>query len=213
MFKPVIFYLHGFASDANSSKIKILHDNFKKNNVKFFADSYNTYDPVLGHNEINDLVLKNLNTEKEVPIFVGTSLGAYWAYYFAAKYNGHYVIANPSLFPAESLKKYLNDTGKYKNFAGLEFDFTENMLKNYNDYLNFDNDVIPFPKSGHVLMNLGDEIIADSFPVVENLLKDHAEIVYLKGGNHRFENTDALIEKINDIIHYNLEIGINENNV
>lgn len=189
----IVFYLHGFASSADSTKIAVLREHFSGTDIHFVAESYNTYDPNVAHTEINTLIAAN-QTADQAPIFVGTSLGGYWAYYFAAKYRGHVVLANPSLFPTESLGKFVQADGSYTSFSGEEFVFTQQMVDDYQNYP-LDNK----PTSGIVLLNTGDELIGHTFPRVEQQLKDIATIQYLVGGNHRFENIDDLITAIEQV--------------
>ena len=210
--KPVIFYFHGFASSAESSKVAHLRKYYDEKNIKFVCESYNTFDPLKAHFEISALIEDNLKPSSgDVPIFVGTSLGAFWAYYFAETYDGYYVVGNPSMFPRDSLDKYVKPSGVYENFAGEEFSFTKKMIDNYSSFEvldKFDN----APRGGIALFNTGDEILGPIFPKIRRALNEKGTgcCVDLKGGEHRFSNVEALTEGINDIIAFQIELGIDE---
>ena len=203
--KPVIFYLHGFASSADSEKVNVLREHFKNRNIKFVAESYNTYSAKESIEFIHDLVLKNLNAG-ETPIFCGTSLGGFWSLAMAAFYRGHFVIANPSLFPDVSLMKYVTENGLAKDFKGAVHLFNE---ENVLDFKNFSPvESIEKISGGKVLLCTGDEILADTFPTVVELLEEVSNIEWIDGGNHRFENMEKLISSIEEVIHYNVEVGV-----
>ena len=156
-------------------------------------------------NTFNEVI--DIDRETEVPVFVGTSLGAYWAYRFATAFNSHFVVANPSFFPKESLKKYLNDEEVYIDFGGNEHVFKEAWLNAYHD-LDFD---YPRPKSGVALLCKGDEVLGHTWKDIESLLHDKYEVHYLEGGNHRFEDMNELVNGIDEVVEYSINLGIDEN--
>jgi uncharacterized protein len=104
-----IFYIHGFASSGNSSKSIALKQVFGANNV--IAPDF-PVNPDMIEKMVNDLVRKN----KNYPIiFVGTSIGGFWANYFAQKWDTLCVIVNPATKPSKTLAKYVGK--KVKNYA------------------------------------------------------------------------------------------------
>jgi predicted esterase YcpF (UPF0227 family) len=98
----VIVYLHGFASSGNSAKAQALIDRFGANHV------WNPDLPI-DPDQVYDLITKKLNVwlnggqYHEKLVFVGTSLGAFYATYFGLLYDAPFVIVNPSVFPDKSL--------------------------------------------------------------------------------------------------------------
>jgi len=198
VLKPVIFYFHGFGSHANSRKVKILKEHFKSNNTKFVAVSYNTYDPDKAYNTLKEVVERNISKGYE-PIFVGTSLGGYWAKMFASDYSGYMVGANPSFYPKTSLVKYLKPNNVFTDFMGNDHEFTKKMVDKYNTY--YDRNYL-LSAGVTLLLCANDEILGDTW---DNVIKNHpkAKVKILDTGTHRFEDMDALIS----------EIGIFENRI
>lgn len=105
--KKLIYYFHGFGSNANSDKIQRIED--------FFGGSADvmSYDininPEIAFDELSERIMDDLvgriHSNDNI-IFIGTSLGAYWAYRLAVSFGVTCVMLNPSLNPKESLKKY-----------------------------------------------------------------------------------------------------------
>lgn len=81
----MILYLHGFGSCANSNKTKILKSHF----LDFYA-------PGLPENP-KETISKIESLINPKTMLIGSSLGGYYAIYFAVKYNLKAVLINPSL--------------------------------------------------------------------------------------------------------------------
>lgn len=152
-----IVYLHGFASSGSSPKVDDLVRQFGQENV---------YSPDLPINpqEVRETVENIVQTwlsnrsESDRLIFVGTSLGAFYANYFAQLYDCPAVLVNPSIRPSETLRNRLGVNTNY--MSGEEFVVTmaylEEMSKmrdfinhNYNGslislFVAKDDDVIPY---------------------------------------------------------------------
>lgn len=101
----MIVYLHGFGSAGGGPKPEALVDAFGTENV---------ISPTLPVNpdEVETIVttiVRDVATTGNWPlIFVGTSLGGFWANYFAQKWDSPCVIINPSTSPSKSLARSLN---------------------------------------------------------------------------------------------------------
>ena len=95
-----IIYLHGFNSDENSNTVISLKKIFND----LIGISYDYIIPDLAHEKIKNTIDAVLKIDKEI-ILVGTSLGAFWANYFAQKYLLKCVLVNPSLYPWVSLTR------------------------------------------------------------------------------------------------------------
>lgn len=174
----MIIYLHGFASSGNSNKATMLRERFGASNV---ATPDLPFDPKQVYSMVHKIVVdsvKTIDTFSSPIVFIGTSLGAFYANYFSHLYDCHAILVNPSVTPSETLK---NRLGPNKNYAtGEEFFVSlahltelEEMKKyikdNYiggliNLFLAKDDDVIPyeaaleafkFPKSVYVSENGG----------------------------------------------------------
>jgi predicted esterase YcpF (UPF0227 family) len=103
----MIVYLHGFGSSGNSQKADALKAVFGEDQV--FAPDL-PVDP----NDVVDLIKDQVFfwylADRDIMgklVFVGTSLGAFYATYFAHTFDAPAVIVNPSSKPHETLKKVL----------------------------------------------------------------------------------------------------------
>lgn len=104
-----IVYLHGFNSSAQASTLQVLRAHFGTIAV---GVSYDYINADRAHQQIQTLIAEFWGQEEI--IFVGTSLGGFWANYFAQRYGEKCVLINPSLRPSESLKKYIGENANYK---------------------------------------------------------------------------------------------------
>jgi len=120
----MIIYLHGYASIGNGEKSQLLRDYFGSSHV---VSPNLPVDPDQVENIIDELVQKYSN---ESIVFVGTSLGGFWANYAAQKYSFPCVIVNPAACPSISLKKYMTATIN-KFYIGEIHKITQEILDGY----------------------------------------------------------------------------------
>ena len=119
-----IVYLHGFASIGTSVKSNALREKFGTENV--YSPDF-PVDPDMVES-MNDTFME---TNKNFPvIFVGTSLGGFWANYFAQKWDAPCVIVNPATQPSASLAKYI-DAPVNKYYVGQITEVTPEILDGY----------------------------------------------------------------------------------
>ncbi len=114
----MIVYLHGFASTGNSSKVDLLRQRFGDDMV--VAPDL-PFDPTEVVSMVDTIVTKFMENRKpdEKLVFVGTSLGAFYANYFGHIYDCPIVLVNPSGNPSESMKSRLGTNTNY--VTGEEF--------------------------------------------------------------------------------------------
>jgi len=103
--KKMIVYFHGYGSSKTSDKVSRL-----KKDPDFNVYSFNIdIDPEVAYAElihnIDMALIEDLHNPEEV-VFVGTSLGGWWASKMADLYKCKAVIINPSIFPETSLLKH-----------------------------------------------------------------------------------------------------------
>jgi uncharacterized protein len=120
----VIVYLHGFGSIGASPKVDALKQVFGADKV--LAPNL-PMDPVEVKNIIHEIVKEYSEARADAPegaeihnerlIFVGTSLGGFYANYFGQRYNCPAVVVNPSTNPSVKLRDRL---GPNKNFQTNE---------------------------------------------------------------------------------------------
>lgn len=177
-----MLYLHGFGSCGEGNKSAELKKHFGAENV-FSPDL--PYAPLDAITYIDSL-LKLENIE----ILVGSSLGGFYATYFAEKYAMKAVLLNPSTQPWDTLSSYV---GWQKRFCDEEvFEFkpayiaqlkTLEVEIKHGTYL--------------VLLQSEDEVL--DYSKAQSLYNTHKVIVEY-GGNHRFENLDEYMSMIEKFI-------------
>ena len=98
-----ILYFHGFASSSDSNKAKIISSYISKisSNTKIIIpDLNNNFQKAISQIE---LLIKN----NDKPIsFIGSSLGGYFAAYFADIYNAKAILVNPAIPPLRGFDDY-----------------------------------------------------------------------------------------------------------
>lgn len=191
----MIVYLHGFASSGTSAKVDALRERFGYDNV--LAPNL-PFDPEAVVDMVNDLVSTFLVKRKtgEKLIFVGTSLGAFYANFFGQVYDCPVVLVNPSSNPSESLKARLGPNVNY--MTGEEFmvsvahlDKLEMMRKKVAEtysgalvslFVSRDDEVIPY------------ESMLESFPYT-------SKTVIMEDGGHRFtQYWNLVVDRLGELV-------------
>jgi predicted esterase YcpF (UPF0227 family) len=179
-----VVYFHGFASSPNSSTVTQLR--------KVFPDLYAARVPFrFTQNAIKDLtdelrgyLSKNAKKGQRV-VFVGTSLGGFFAIKMAEAFDCPVVAINPSTNPSLELKQYLGRNEIYGSNAA--FDFTQGDLKSFQSAKLKNGPLVK------VLVGSQDKVIS---PEKSKRLFSNVS-VYNTG--HRFENIAPIIAAINEI--------------
>jgi uncharacterized protein len=176
---PALIYLPGFNSGPQSEKSASLMRHFAALEVA----SYDSWDPDQGHRDL-DALMRPLASV--APVLVGSSLGGFWAWHFAAKYRLRCVLLNPCMTPEVTLAPYLGEVqNMYSGAKGL---LTRAHLLRYGVYRGGS------PLACTVLHEKGDELI----PYQESVANFSAPVrlVLVEGGSHRFENLEVAIAEI-----------------
>ena len=176
----MILYIHGFGSCGDSVKSRTLKSRFGERDV--LAPDL----PVDPHMAI--VFLEELIEEHDVDLLIGSSLGGYYAAYLADRYGIKSVLVNPSTRPYETLAAYVGENSRWCDGATFEWKsgYVE-ALKRYE---------VKQEKASLqrlVLLQSGDEVLdyrlaAQNYSAYEVLIEE--------GGNHRFENLDAYLGRI-----------------
>lgn len=178
-----IVYLHGFGSSSQTPKVKFLAD-------KFGAENVITFDIPSRAKEAFNLIERNLlNIFREFGtdiILVGTSLGGFWANYFASKYDLKCLIMNPSLNPSVSLKQ--------EHALKMVPDWKEEYAEEYARYEGNYGSVFRV-----VLLDLDDEIL-NSYDTLYKFI-NNSKVVTSSGGTHRYDHLDVLEAELRDAIN------------
>lgn len=180
----MVFYIHGFNSLATGSKKITDFSRFLGMTVTpLDYESGNFYD-----NNIEKMIkVINKFKNQEPHIFIGTSLGGFYAANLATIFNGTAIMLNPAINPSQTLQKYLGINENYTTFQ--TYTLVEEKVNSYPD--------IRIPEKTLVLLNEGDEVISSLDTI--SFLDNKYRYVLFPGGNHRF---DALEEASNYILDF-----------
>lgn len=117
--KKVIFYFHGFGFNPSSEKVFKLKKVFPEDVVIKLDIDYRLNEVDI-HNQlekqISEILQEYLHEEVEI-IFMGTSMGAWWASQFHVKHLSKLIVINPVYEPKNTLKRFgvsLGSTDKYQ---------------------------------------------------------------------------------------------------
>ena len=187
-----IAYIHGFNSSPNTKTFISLKEGMPHLNV--VSLEYDYINPDRSYLRLLSQVEKLLTEDPDI-VFVGTSLGAFWAHYLSVRFNATCVLVNPSIHPSISLQKYIGDnvnyaTGEIKTLT----------LSNCLSYKKYEEDKTLFVPQSRTVVVLGmkDDVLD---PIAtETYFKDAAEIIKIEDMGHRVRNVESLINIINSTL-------------
>jgi len=191
----MIIYLHGFASSGASDKVTQLRKRFGDDKViapDLPFDPDEVYKLVV-YDIVNDFIKSR--EPKEKLVFVGTSLGAFYANYFGHLYDSCVVLVNPSGTPSETLKEKLGPNTNYH--TGEEFlvslahldkldRMREHVKAMYSPslvslFVAKDDEVIPY------------ESMLEGFP--------YATVTVMEDGGHRFaDHWNLVVDRVESLL-------------
>ncbi len=124
-------YIHGLNSDLNSRPYQSMSKFLK---VVDLGHDY-TKEANCSYTQLSDQIEKNIEEARKnnqtIKLF-GTSLGGFWALYFANKYDLACMTFNPVTFPHQQLLPFV---GKQQNEYSLaEYDLTDDIVKSYQNF-------------------------------------------------------------------------------
>ena len=180
-----IFYFHGFASSADSTKAIVFNDFIKE---KF--SNISLHIPNIDNSieksfiQLEKLVGKN----KGDRLFIGSSLGGFYATYFAEKLGSKAVLINPASNPYLGMEMYL---GKNTNYStNEEFYLTKKDL----EILKLNNvSKVNSPANYLVLIETGDDVIPFKYTLD---FYSGCNFRIVNGGSHSFDSFKEKLEII-----------------
>tara|TARA_B100000524_G_scaffold168991_1_gene86463 strand:- start:57 stop:629 length:573 start_codon:yes stop_codon:yes gene_type:complete len=180
-----ILYFHGFASSSDSDKAKIIKNHISKISKKikiFIPDLSNNFKEA--SNQINKLLKKS---EKDF-VFMGSSLGGYYADFFANINNSKAILINPAIPPLKGFEEYLGENENYS--TGEKFNVTKEDIKFLRSLVvkKCNNQ-----KNTLVLLESGDEVL-NYIETAKYFKGSNIDITY--GGSHTYESITQKLEKI-----------------
>lgn len=178
----MILYIHGFASCGDSNKTKLLRENF---NGVLCPDV--PVDPDEAIAFLQKLIIAN-----NIDLIIGSSLGGFYASYFAEKFEIKTVLLNPSTQPFLTLAPYVGENTFF--CSGESFQWTKDHVAKLWSYAISQNSI---KSPVLVLLQKGDEVL--DYTKAQEVYKNY-EVIIQEGGNHRFENLDEYLGKIREFM-------------
>lgn len=178
-----IIYLHGFASVGKGPKYDALCAALPEHEV-LAPDLPIDPDEVI--KKVKDLVR---NVTQYPLLFVGTSLGGFWANYFAHVFDTPCVLVNPSMNPSIGMKCRIGK--RFENYiTGEPIYISEEILNRFAE-LEEEEKIL---RNGY-LINLFVAEDDDVLPYKETLklVPYHASCIVTSDGGHRFEKNWPLV--------------------
>lgn len=186
-----LYYLHGFNSGLkpDSEKIRKLKTLGQVTMLEY--DSFDTRENILA--QLEEDTRAHLD-----PVFVGTSLGAYYAYELAHKLCAASILINPAINPGEHLREGIGNT--FENYVTGERRTLTG--KSVNSYIGKEMKRLFNGTSFKPLLLLdeGDEIF-DSKETMEVFADSSSDTHLFKGGSHRFEHLEEALPVISAYAH------------
>jgi predicted esterase YcpF (UPF0227 family) len=184
-----IIYLHGFGSSGKSAKSDALK-------AVFGDDHVEAPNLPINPRSVVEMVQSIVKNNKDEPIvFVGTSLGGFYAHYFSTKFDAPCVLVNPSTEPHITMRERL---GKSKNYAtGEDFWVTEDFIDEWEAMAT----EIAFDQNGaniHLFLAADDDVLNPE--VARKNIPYIKSLTVTEDGGHRYDlHWDKVIEAIKTI--------------
>ncbi len=181
-----IIYIHGFGSSGLGVKANLFRQYFNQKGVQFLAPSL-SYVPQLAIQTLTELAKCCKN-----PVFIGSSLGGFYALYLADRFDSKAVLINPSLYAESTLRRHIK--GYATNFYDLSrFEWNDSHLAMLKEYK------VAKPKEENLMLLLqkGDDIIDYKEALA---LLPNAKAVVEEGGSHSFDGIERYFEEISTFL-------------
>ena len=145
--------------------------------------------------DISDAIeqMNSVINSEDNNIFMGSSLGGYYATHFANKYNAKSIMINPAIHPLENFEVYLGENENYD--TGNKFNITKDDIKLLRSLA---PKKIKNPHKILVLLESGDEIL--DYKMTISYFRG-ANIDIFLGGDHSYSSFELKLEKIKKFIN------------
>ena len=185
-----ILYFHGFKSSSDSGKaqeFKKFIENKTSQTKIIIPDLKDDFKET--HKQIESLIDKNSPNI----LYMGSSLGGYYALYFAQLYKTKSVLINPAIPPLKDFEIHL---GKNENYAtGNKFTISKDDISYVRS---LHHKKILEPKNNLILLESGDEIL--NYVESSSYFRgSYIDIFY--GGNHSYTSIKEKFTKIKDFFN------------
>lgn len=185
-----IVYLHGFNSSAKAQKAAIARDWFATHHPKVdFSVPQLPDNPDSAAESIDAYLDKKRNNGDSLSL-IGSSMGGFYANYFAEIYACRAVLINPVVYPHRLLRDYLGE--QVNTYTGAKYSLDVSMMDRLQEKIQAE---LKDNQSRMVLLQTGDETLdyreAQQFYSASQL---HVEV----GGDHGFQRFGNWLPAIAD---------------
>ena len=189
----MIVYLHGFNSAFNPYSDKIAALSKLDNVYPLSYDSFDSYDNILRDILETTKHLENL-------VFVGTSLGGFYAANAASVLGVPCVLINPVVLGSfvQNNALFIKEVPMTNFVTGAVNTVTQTMIDSYES---LDVAQLNYEYKPLLLLDAGDELIDSQYTY--NHCKDiiSKSSVYYPGGSHRFDHIDLALPSIESYLN------------
>lgn len=185
-----IIYLHGFASTGISGKSDLLL-------AEFGSDSVLRPDLPIDPDQTVQLINSLVHQVSTYPvIFVGTSLGGFWANYFAQKFDAPCVIVNPSVSPDLTMANRVGmSLSNYK--TGEDISITNDIVQKFKKYKE-EAEALYNGALVNVFLAENDEVI--DYNLAKDYFKFNRSMTITPTGGHRYDKEwQRVITKLKEL--------------
>lgn len=196
--KQNILYIHGFNSSPLSTKAEqtrqYFHENFPAINFVCPQIATSPNDAILQLEAILEPVNKSEYSKSETWFLIGSSLGGYFSYYLANKYQLPAVLINPAIKPFDLLEEYIGEqTNPYTNTV---YQVTKQHTIDLKVIEQHAPTVDDEQKNNYLVMvQAGDEVL-DYQQAVDKF--QHCHLIVEQGGDHSFVGFEKKLPIIAD---------------
>jgi predicted esterase YcpF (UPF0227 family) len=178
----MIILLHGFDSSAErSSSVTTLTSTLTALGETVVPVSYDYLNPEVAEKQIQAAIV-----EDEPLVFIGNSLGGFWARHFANKYpTSQLIMINPSITAHTNVEKYVGKKDRLGNMIPVDIG---ERLKPY--YVKEDHPSLSIT----VIVGLKDEVVPPE-PTL-TLYEGRAHIIVKENGEHRLPMDNTTQQEI-----------------
>lgn len=184
---PRFIYIHGFNSSPNAHKAVQMGQWLARNKpqAEYLAPALSPY-PAVAQAQLQSLFDRSQNND--YTYLIGSSLGGYFACYFAERLQCKAVLINPSVYPYHSLLQYLGENENYH--TGEKYTLEESHAE---ELRAMEVSQLSHPEKVWVLLQTGDETL-DFKEAATKYTCSPCAIEY--GGDHSFQNFERWIPNI-----------------
>ncbi|WP_319379686.1 YqiA/YcfP family alpha/beta fold hydrolase [Thiomicrorhabdus sp.] len=197
----VCLYLHGFLSSGNSFKAQWIKQSCQAwkdiDIMDFRTPNYTLRSPESSVAAIEEALQKlKADYPHSQIVLIGSSLGGFYAQYFAHRHKLPYVMINPALHPQELFPEYLGE--HFNPHSGETICINPHYLEALQKY-----DIVKPDHTLHSLLavDLEDEVVNITATIKKYQAKpDRHFLAAYPGGNHAFQHLEAFFSELTAFI-------------